>query len=225
MAKSKERQEERLFADEKFIAYAGDFLTTHAAKLAIAFVVVLCVIVVLVVSQYSMRSHEEEVGDYLEEHLYSPLKLDVPPLYAMPGDETGAVNLDVDSILEKVADARVRPYVLAVLARHLFQKGGEANLRRAEDLAGKLRDEYTDSQLYQTMAGGLIAKIREEREFERPEPKPLGPVAPETEGEEKKDDTPPAEKPAEGSTGGEAVKKPADETKADEKKAEAPPGG
>jgi hypothetical protein len=183
MAKSKERQEERLLADEKFIAHTGDFLARHAAKIAVAFVIILCVIIGVVVSQHASRSQEKEVGDYLEEHLFEPLKLDDPPLYSMPTPEdegSKPVDLNVEEILEKVQGSHSRPYVLAVLARHFFEKGGEASWARAERIATTLRDDYPDIQIYQQMAMTILSKIKEQRTWEKPEPRALGPEAPET---------------------------------------------
>jgi hypothetical protein len=184
MAKRKDKHEERLMVDEKVIAHIGDFFSQHSTKFVLIFVVVMAIVVVWVVNAYASRSHEKEVGNYLEDNLFAPLGMHEPQPFprGLPNDE---VKLNVDEILEKIEGSKIRPYVLALLSHHLFRLGGNANLRRAEEIARTLRDEYQDPRWawYQKRADRLLNKIKDERAFQLPEPFEFGPQVPEAETE------------------------------------------
>ncbi len=135
MAKRKGAPEARVFADEKFIAEATDFVSRHRGKLILIFCVVMAAVVVWIVGTHAARSYEEEVAEYLEENLYKPLGIGEGSQSLFSPFPEPSKPIKVDEILERVKGTEARPYVLWILAKYLFEQGGEPNLRKAKKLA------------------------------------------------------------------------------------------
>jgi len=222
MAKERREQEGRVLPDEKLVEATISFISRHRAKIIAIIVIVLAVVLVWVVGSYAERSREEEIAEYLEENLYKPLGITgsaSPFSFQNPGTDK---SIDVDEIVKKVEESEARPYVLWLLAKYLFEQGGEPNLRKAKKFCEILRDEYTDPryELYQSFADKLLSKIEEELSWRPPKPAPFGPPAP-PEGYEKAsqpEEKAKAEMGEVSEASGEKEKKAAEEIKSGEEK-------
>ena len=105
MAKKTTGKEARLMADERVIAHASDFFSQHSMKFVLIFVIMMAVVVVWVVNAHASRSFEEEVGDYLEEHVFTPLRVnEIGRLYRFLPEED--VGIDAVNCLPDLPDER-----------------------------------------------------------------------------------------------------------------------
>jgi hypothetical protein len=225
MAKKKDK-EARVLADEKVLERISDFFVAHGMKLVLVLLVVLVLAIIWIVSAYTNRSREREVADYLEDALFKASPAANPGAFGQTDENT---PLNVNEILKRIEGTKIRPYALWILAQELFDKGGTENLDEAKKVAEMLRDQYTGAayERYQTLAGEILKKIQEDKEFKIPEPAPPGPSAPEQKpaAETKPAAEGAAPKPAEGTKAAEP--KPAEGTspKPAESQAAPPPAG